>query len=135
MSLFFDLTPEQVSECRQFDPQIWSDLYKDAHGSRPRFSLADYSPADLDALWARTCSALEDTLDEESTREAEAAIAFDAELSALQRMGAASDHDAFKWFCQARGWAMQDVRYDPGYYCWKLGLSYESASYLEKLAR
>lgn len=86
---------------QHFDAQIWSDLHKDAYGFRPRFSLAHYSDADLDALWLRTI----DDLAENMAAEREAALVaqrdFEARIDQTIELGARDRAQAIRWIADA----------------------------------
>lgn len=136
MTLYHDLTEAQIAGCKQFDAQIWSDLHKDAYGSRPRFSLEGYTAEQLDALWVRTCKALEDTMDYESTMEIEAEIEFDRKLDSLVKLGAVNRNQAFRWLLDAEGMDLEEERaYQFGGVCYHFGLPFGMADELKELAR
>lgn len=136
MTLYHDLTEAQIADCQKFDAQIWSDLYKDAHGHRPRFSLGHMTAAELDALWDRTCDALSAELDAESTREVEAELAFDARLNSLIALGAVDRNQAFRWLMDAEGVDRRDVEvYGWESACFTLGLPFRMKDELAALAR
>lgn len=134
-TLYHDLTEDQIAGCKRFCSRTWSDLHKDAHGYRPRFSLEGYTAAQLDTLWDQTIDALNDTMEQDDLREIEAELAFDARLNAMIALGAANRNVAFRWIVQADDME-DDLRHrDFGFMCYKLGLPYRFETELVELAR
>lgn len=96
-ALQFGIDPVTIDSCRVFCPVTWSDLYKDAHGIRPRQSLAGYSAEQLDALWERTIRAKDEELERERAAEREAVARFDALVERMIGYGARDYATAVRW--------------------------------------
>lgn len=125
------ITEATLAACAQFDAQIWSDLYKDAHGFRPRFDLSDYTAAELDALWERTCEALSATMAEDAAREAACVKAFHGRVEGMVADFSITPATALRWMVQA-----DEVHLDQGwgYACYIWGLPYNMEKELEAIA-
>lgn len=132
-------TTETLAACTEFDMQIWSDLYRDAHGFRPRFDLSNYSAAELDALWLSTYAALEDSMEQDERNELEAELEFDSALQRLMGLGAGSLRQAFRWLLDAEGVDLRnlsagEVKYELEGFCWSFGLPFRMVPELQDLA-
>ena len=110
-----------LSECERFDAQIFSDLFKDAYGHRPRFSLAGYSAAELDALWEHTCREHEIEMEREERLEQEAMARFEDLLNSVADSGAGNHKTALRWLLEAEG--EDGMNGDVSYFLWKHGLN------------
>lgn len=110
-----------LAQCQHFDPQIWSDLYKDAMGFRPRFDLSDYSASDLDRLWNDTCVALDETMEREKIAHADALVRFNQRIERMVTEYGAQDRDqAMRWISQAEG-----CEGDYEHLLWGQGIAFE----------
>lgn len=126
----FGIPADVIDACERFCIVTWSDVYKDAHGVRPRWSLEGKTAADLDAMWDRTIEAADEAMDREETREIEAEIAFDAALDKLVALGAGNRRTAFRWMLDAEGISGEDM----GYACYCLNLPYRMEAELKRLS-
>lgn len=126
-------TEQTLNGCKSFDADIWSDLFKDAHGYRPRMDLSGYTAEMLDELWNYTCKALEEELEREKKAYQDAIDRFEADLRTYQEM-AGSRADAFRWMMQAEE-LEEDMDEDPPYVAWKLNLPYDYVSKLKEMWR
>jgi len=118
-----------------FDPAIWSDLYKDAYGTRPRFSLRDKTPQELDMLWHETCLALENTIRVNRDNEAHARVAFYDRLDGMVQNFNLTRKTALRWMLQADGVQPEEIEmYGYEAACYEYGLSYSMAKELEDIA-
>jgi len=103
-------TWEELSPLEQAQ-QIYSDMYKDAYGMRPRnwqyiatLTLEQLN-AELDFL--ETVILEEMALDAE--REQRAAAKFEAEVRTNLELGATDRHDAIRWIAQANAVDIADL--------------------------
>lgn len=123
----FEIQPEVLAACSRFCPDTWSDLYKDAHGFRPRYGLGDKTAEQLDALWDRTVSDLEHTMAEEDRQEALALAAWNKLVEETIGYGAGDYATAVRWI-------MDDER-DIEYVLWEHGItSYKNTREIRELA-
>lgn len=119
------INPDALAACREFDPQIFSDLYKDAYGFRPRMDLRDHTAKELDALWRSTAEAQGRAMREEKARESRAVAAFDALVDETIALGAGDYPTAVRWLLDAGGDEFHTPwgSYDLGYFLWHHGIS------------
>lgn len=130
----YQISSETLAACKEFSVDIFSDLYKEANGFRPRFPLGDYTAEQLDDLWVRTCKDAERRADEDETREYESEIEFDAKLNGLIEFGAKDRKTAFRWILQSYDKAQLDF-YGMECVIFDYGLPYSMKPELERLAR
>lgn len=79
--------------------EIW-DLYKSAHGIRPRWMglwSDDWSWASLEKLYADTVESAERAFDEAAARQREAVVSFENHLAEVMSLGAGDRQTAFRW--------------------------------------
>lgn len=113
-----------------YDEKIFSDLYKDAYGSRPRdhvFYDADTTPEMKQKIWDQTCDDLSAEMREEERREQQA---FDQFVDYIQSMfdAGAPDYDtALRWIFDAEDFSEFDLQYGASYVCYNFGLNYGDA--------
>lgn len=130
----FGIAAETLADCKVFDVAVWSDLYKDAHGFRPRSSLANYSAAELDSLWEFTCAAVERAIEHEKECEARALEALKAQIQETIALGAGDEKTAMRWILDADGVNTTDLQYGASYLCWHFGIAYSESEWIGKLA-
>ncbi|MNK75707.1 hypothetical protein D3C87_952520 [compost metagenome] len=99
---------------------ILSDVFKSAHGFRPRGMFADYSIAELRAELARQDKAYEETAARERAQEEACAVKFEARIADLIASGAGDRETAIRWDKDALG----GDHIDDGYYEYLNGLRY-----------
>lgn len=110
-----------VNEMTKFDEdvQLYSDLYKDVHGFRPRFDFSSWTPEMFDKEFAH----LEEELVQENIRlekeQKEAIKDFEARVGELIENGAADRATAIQWLMDS-----VDARGDYDYLCYEFGLPY-----------
>lgn len=92
-----------IENCKHFDPAVFSDLYKDAHGFRPRFSLSGKTSEELDELWLATERALEREMEWAAEREQIGKQRLTADIDALAAEHGIGRRDALRWIMQAHG--------------------------------
>ena len=108
-----------------FDESIFSDLYKDVYGTRPRtHEFYKASDARKQEIWEDLCISLEDSLAEIKRVEAESLVEFTARIEQLMTLGATSKAQAIKWLLEADNFSEHDLAYGPDYVCFHFNLSY-----------
>jgi len=116
-----------------FDNDLYSDLYKDVHGFRPRgaayHAWVGMSDAQKQAHWDDLVAQLE-SLEEEAKRKQEAAIIrFEERITNTLAIGARDRKAALQWIYDAEcGSCMGDTP-DWDYLCYLMNLPY---GYLDK---
>lgn len=108
-----------------YDENIFSDLYKDANGFRPRgheFYRADTTPERKQEIWDQTLRDLEQTIEWEKQAEAEAIVAFEELVSLTIASGAGDRETAIRWIIEAEEDEYLD--YDNSYFNYLYGLPY-----------
>lgn len=108
------------------------DLYKDAHGVRPRWIYNDrgeclYSEQEMKDMLDRLHTDAQAIWDEEAREEAERVAAFEAKLVELQKTGAADREAAIQWYLQSLELATWVLEYGGEHVCYELGLPYKMA--------
>lgn len=106
-----------------FSEELLSDLYKDVFGSRPS---QDYYRAwdawtdnERQEEWDWLVRALDQEIEREKVREAEAILEFEARVDMALRMGAKDRAAALRWIMQG-----SEADGDWGYFCYLNGLPY-----------
>lgn len=83
-----------------FDADIFSDLYKDAYGFRPRHHRF-YDEATTDEerqeMWDYTCQVLEETIAQEREHKARCLRDFEALVQKTIELGARDEETALRW--------------------------------------
>ena len=89
-----------------FDYDTFSDMYKDAHGFRPR-GHEFYAPETTDErrqeIWDYTYEQVLDSIAEDKRREAEGIERFNKALDEVVAVGARDRAQAFEWLRDAQG--------------------------------
>jgi hypothetical protein len=120
---------EQEMSNFTFDYDVFSDLYKDVNGFRPR-GHEFYAPETTDErrqeIWDFYCEQLDREMTAEREREGRATTDFEDRVAGLLAVGAGDRETAIRWLMDA-----EDVDGDVGYFEYKLGLP---AGYLMKEA-
>lgn len=105
---------------------LYSDLYKDVYGVRPR-NVFFASQAELDADVAFLHRRLDEQINEEKIAQKAAAVDFEARLSEIQRLVVGtSREDAFRIFLQANELEEDYNWYGTEIVEWKFNLPYGS---------
>lgn len=97
---------------------MFSDMYKDVYGHRPRFT-AGWTAADYERELADLDISLQAVMAEEKAREARAAAKFEATVTQLINSGAGNRATAIRWLHDA-----EDTNGDDGYLEHCMGLPY-----------
>lgn len=106
-----------------YDEDIFSDLYKDANGFRPRghrFYHPETTPEEKQAIWDATLKDLERELEYEHQREAEAVTFFEGLIAQTMQLGAATRDRAIQWLMDA-----EEHYYDEDDLRWAYGLPWK----------
>lgn len=112
----------------KFDPEIFSDLYKDAYGFRPRFRYSDYTSEELDAMWDNTVKACEQAAEDERRFFEDSKKSFEKAIVNVILNGADTRAKAIRWLWEGYDPYMED--FDD--FTYQLGLSPTDASAYEK---
>lgn len=113
-----------MSKKYTFDAQLFSDLYKDAYGHRPRYHrFYDDSTTDDERqeFWDWAIRDLEEREREDARREAEAIASFEEGIALTMKVAGCDRATAIRYQVEAGGY---ETEYDPGYICYCLGLPY-----------
>jgi len=106
-----------------FDSAVYSDLFKDVYGFRPRgkdvFSWSSKIDSEKQAEWDGLVKAAEKAIDQERQDEEMAAEAFEAKIENLIASGANNRSTAIRWLMDAH-----DCGNDSDYLEFQLGLPY-----------
>lgn len=106
-----------------YDDNIFSDIFKDINGFRPRNHEFYYaSPARKQEIWDAILIENDLHFKECQIREAQAVEAFEWRVADTIRMGAKDRKTAIRWIVEAEGIDLVD---DPNYICYLLGIPYE----------
>ena len=110
-----------------FDEDLYSDLFKDAHGFRPHGD-AFYNSSDdrKQEIWDGLLVDLEYAVNAER-REKEAAVkAFADRIQEVISLGAGDEETALRWILEAENFSLNDYQYGADYIAYHFGLSYEN---------
>lgn len=107
-----------------FDADIFSDLYKDVHGIRPR-GHEFYTASDerKQEIWDFTLKCLEQEIKEMDARKERAEEAFAALVVSTMKQGAADEDTAVRWLLEGEGVEPAYTEGDYVAYCFDLPYS------------
>lgn len=106
-----------------YDDDIFSDLYKDVNGFRPRnHRYFDASPAEKQVIWDDLLVDLEREFVAQQQRQLDNIKRFEALVAQNIAYGAADREAAIQWLFDAEDSAQ--VSYDPEYFKYIYGLPY-----------
>ena len=103
--------------------QIFSDVYKDAYGTRPRFDRSDWTLADYNKEFTYLYSIIHEEAELDKIRRAEAMQDFNELVEKCKALGAKSDADAVRWILEGEQVDTNDY-YQLDYFMWSKGLFY-----------
>lgn len=113
----------------KFDANIYSDMYKDAYGFRPRnFRPEDYTQAELDAIWETVAADCERAAIEQQQLMQEARRKFEEVISDLVEAGAKDRPTAIRWLWEAHDPERQDF----DFFAYNMGLSVRDSWHYEQ---
>jgi hypothetical protein len=105
-----------------YDDDVFSDLYKDIHGYRPRHHPYWTSlPAEKQVWWDQLLVQHEEHYREEEEREKEILASWEAQVSVIMDSFRLDRPTAIRWLLQAEG--LEDEE-DRDYCCYCMGLPY-----------
>jgi hypothetical protein len=109
---------EEMSALEQAQCLFW-DLYKDAHGVRPRWiDTSTWTLEDFDAEFASLGKVIEANYKEQQAAEAEAIVRFEDRVQNLMHTGTSRER-VIAWLMDAEG-----ANGDFEYFCFTQGLPY-----------
>jgi hypothetical protein len=116
----------------KFDANIFSDLYKEAHGIRPHgFNPADYSADELDQIWSDTIAAAEASAEAQRLLQEQAKADFEKAIERTIVIGAKDRQTAINWLWEA----VDPEKEDFDYFAYQNGLSVSDSFVYEKIAK
>ncbi len=107
----------------------FSDLFKDAYGSRPRFNYRDLSDEELKSEHDHLVKIVEDKEIREAQQQAENYIAFKKHLRDICRMCNCKRKQAMRFILDAHD-LLESKNYE--YLCFQLGLNYSVANEMKR---
>ena len=111
---------EQMSDLEQAQSIFW-DMYKDAHGVRPRgIDTSTWTLEDFQAEFARLQVVIKREAEQRWIAQHEAAHAFEMRMQSVLACGAKDREMAMRWIHEAEG-----TNGDDEFLCWTLGLPYQ----------
>lgn len=115
MNTPFGIHPSALAECKRFDADVYSDLYKEVYGSRPRMSLGHLSGAELDAEWDMLCDRHEVMMENDRLMYLANQKNLEIKISDTVKLGAKTRARALRWIFQ--GWEIEEdlERYGANY--------------------
>lgn len=99
--------------------QIWSDMYKDAYGFRPRGPLPNWGMDEWEAEFNRLGAIIKENMEAESASQKACIVEVEKFIASLIKRGATSRTMALRWLHDAHG-----TGGDNEYLCYQLGLPY-----------
>lgn len=125
---------DEMSKVEQLAATYY-DLYKDAHGIRPRWIYGVhevtgevgcvYSEEEMGEMLDRLHVEAQEIWDQEASEEAERVANFEAKLVELQALGANDRETAILWFVQSLDLDQWELQYGGERICYSLGLPYK----------
>lgn len=112
---------EEMSRQEQLS-SIYSDMYKDVHGFRPR-GYTTMSESELEKALDSLSAELESVIDEEQADQQRAVAKFEASVESTIASGATDRKTAIKWLLEADG-LEADSSFDREHYEFRRGLPY-----------
>tara|TARA_R110000823_G_scaffold105973_1_gene224449 strand:- start:581 stop:955 length:375 start_codon:yes stop_codon:yes gene_type:complete len=111
---------------------VFSDLYKDTHGIRPRhLDVSDWSEGDFDREFAALEVAFEESQEAEATQYAAALVTYEARLAQICKDFGVSRSDAFRWDMGAeRTYSSNDQEVEQ--YLWNQRLGWDDIGRIQK---
>lgn len=108
-----------------FDENLYSDLFKDAHGFRPRGDEF-YSASDdrKQAIWDGLLVDLEYAVNAEKRQKEAAVKAFADRIQEVISLGAADEEVALRWILEAENFSLNDYQYGADYIAYHFDLPY-----------
>jgi hypothetical protein len=98
---------------------IYSDVYKDATGMRPRHNTSGWTNEDFNREIEFYSKMAAEKAEHEAAAEAANVVELEATIERLIKTGAANRETAIRWIADAEG-----VNGDMQYLCYQLGLPY-----------
>jgi hypothetical protein len=106
-----------------YDDGLYSDLHKDARGSRPGESGMEYwnslAPAEKQVQWDSLIREMDQNYAEDLAAKKLAVDRFETQIQHWINLGAQTRESAIRWFHDA-----EDTGGDNEYLCYRLGLPY-----------
>ena len=116
-----------------YDENLFSDLYKDAHGHRPRgHRFYDATPDEKEVIWNDTLHALEVTIEDDKAAEVAAIETFEKNIADIEVV-AGNRKTAIRWFVESLELSDGDKMYGGEYVCHSLGLPYKMKSIFDEV--
>lgn len=111
-----------------FDERVYSDLYKDVHGFRPRSDgFFNSSDDEKQAIWDYLLEELDRVCEMEQKREQDAIVEFETLVQETIELGAGDRKTAIRWLADSFN------TYDTfGYMCFDYGIPYSYEKEFEK---
>jgi hypothetical protein len=102
----------------------YSDLYKDVHGFRPRYSIdVEWNSIEwLDIQCSNLYVELQEVMASEEIIEKESIVKFEAQVNEIINTGAGNRETALRWLLDAE--EDEYAKNDKDFYCFKNGLPY-----------
>jgi hypothetical protein len=108
-----------------FDDCIFSDLYKEVYGVRPRHhEYNDATDARKQEIWEDLIVLHEAEIIESAKQELDAQRQFELRVAEVQEMGAGDRATAIRWILDAEGISAFDAMYGGDSVCYHFGMSY-----------
>jgi hypothetical protein len=116
-----------------YDENLFSDLYKDAHGYRPRgHYFYDATPDEKEVIWNDTLNDLKVTIEDCKAAEVAATETFEKNIADIGVM-AGNRKTAIRWFVESLELSDGDKMYGGEYVCYSLGLPYKMKSIFDEV--
>ena len=116
-----------------YDENIFSDLYKDAHGHRPHgHRFYDATPDEKEVIWNDTLNDLKVTIEDDKAAEVAAIETFEKNIADIEVM-AGNRKTAIRWFVESLELSDGDKMYGGEYVCHSLGLPYKMKSIFDEV--
>ena len=109
-----------------FDTNLYSDLYKDVYGFRPRNTgWNEMSDDEKQTEWNYLIKQLGIVNEEHKQREQNAIAEYEKRINDCMTLGAKDRNQAISWVLDSLNLSETDLMYGATYVCYTLGLPYE----------
>lgn len=119
-----------------FDEELFSDLYKDVNGFRPRtHEFWTASDERKQEIWEQTVRDLERSIEEDDIRKAQAEEAFEALVKSTVIQGAVDEDTAVRWLLEGEGVEPEYTEGDYVAYCFDLNYNSKWVAVFNRVLR
>lgn len=121
-----------------FSTELFSDLFKDVNGFRPRghwFYDANTTDEERQAEWDYLCERLSRQIKEENEAKEKAWADLEARVADLMAHGAEDEQTALRWIVESLNPSESDLWYGGEWVCYELGIGFDRGYVFNKACK